>query len=150
MTGSTTIVNSAPGTTSAIGRQHAAPMPPAASALRVTGTLTSAARIGTTSGATPTVLLMLDFSPARGLPYIASVKLGTSPADHAATEGMLRDMRAGTVVSVAAAALELQMDHGHAALRLVDAHTVWVLQDPIDSQPEADPTQPGLFAPAQH
>ncbi len=138
------------GSAATISHQHPAPMHHAASPLRVTGTLTSAARVGTTSGTTPTVLLMLDFSPARGLPYIATVKLGASPADHAAAEGMLRDMRAGTVVSVAAAALELQMDHGHAALRLVDAHTVWVLQDPVDPQPEADPNQPGLFAPAQH
>jgi hypothetical protein len=128
----------------------AAFMPDAISSLRVTGTLSSDARLGYTSGHQPEALLMLQFSPARGLPYYANVKLGHNPSDHIYAEQMVQHMRAGTVVSVAAAALELRMDHSHATLRLIDAHSVWVFEPETKTPPKDNGAQPALFSPSQH
>lgn len=100
--------------------------PPAPGALRVTGALTQDAVLRPGTGG----LLWLDLhlQPAQGLPYVALVSLGTDLADHMAAEAMLGALRAGAVLSVAAEAMELRTDHGHAALRLVQPHSVLVLQ----------------------
>jgi hypothetical protein len=98
-------------------------------ALRVAGTLTEDARLDIATaprGTAPHMLMSLMFKPQWGLPYIARVDLGDELSDHMAAEGLLPQLRAGAMVSVAAEALETRMDHGHAALRLVHPHSVVV------------------------
>ncbi len=100
---------------------------PGPTPLRVTGALTCDARLTPTMGQPPHQMLWLDFAPHHGLPYKARVDLGTDLADHMQAEALLPQLRAGAVVTVAANALELRTDHGHAALALVDARDVLVL-----------------------
>lgn len=109
-----------------------APRPAAPGAMRVTGTLTEDARVYPGTG--QHAVLHLHFQPERGLPYVATVDLGTDLADHLATEQLLPHMRAGHVVSVAAEGTELRTDHHHAVLRLVQPHAVVLLEDPITAE----------------
>ena len=99
-------------------------------ALRVTGTLTEDAQLYPTAGISgvPGMFLRLSLQPAQGLPYVARVDLGADITDHMAAEALLPSMRTGAVLSVAAQALALRTDHGHAALQLVQPHAVLVLE----------------------
>jgi hypothetical protein len=113
-------------------------------ALRVTGTLTAPAELRPTTANPPHLLLCVQLQPAQGLPYTARVDLGTDVADHMAAEALLPHLRPGAVLSLAGAALELRMDHGHAALRVLEAHSALLLQHAI-AQPA--PAEPDLFSP---
>lgn len=132
---------------------RAQPLPQHLGALRVTGSLTCDARLDmSTGGHTPHQLLSLQFAPQRGLPYLARVDLGDDPTDHMAAEALLPHLRAGATVSVAAQALELRTDHSHAALRLVQPHSVMLFQQPLPTvaatpAPETTPQEPA-HAPA--
>lgn len=97
---------------------------------RVTGTLTEDARLDPTTGRPPHLLLRLHLQPAHGLPYLATVDLGDDMADHMAAEALEPHLRVGAVLSVGCEGLELRTDHGHAALRLVQPHSVVILQPP--------------------
>lgn len=110
-----------------IERQHLA----ALSRVRVTGVLTRDADLATTIGRTPGAVLILDFAPPQGLPYHASVDLGTELADHMQAQAALPYLRIGALVSVAGDALALRTDHGHAALRIVGARALVIPLDPI-------------------
>lgn len=117
--------------------------------VRVTGTLATDAHLALTTGQPPRMLLWLDFKPAQGLPYSARVDLGDDAADHMQAESLLPHLRRGAVVSVAAMALEPRHDHGHATLRLLQPHSVVVLQDPVLPAPNAagDATPPATVTP---
>lgn len=97
--------------------------------LRVTGQLLEDARLVPGTGLH--TLLFLRFQPQGGLPYEARADLGTDVADHMAAEALLPHLRTGAMVSAAAEALRVRMDHGHEALLLVNPHTVLLLQDPV-------------------
>lgn len=105
--------------------------------VRVAGALTQDAQLYPTAGrgGNPGAFLLLHLQPAKGLPYIARVNLGTDLVDHMAAEADLVLMRTGALVSVAADWLELQHDHGHAALRLVNARDVVAFADLIQPTP---------------
>lgn len=103
--------------------------------VRVCGLLTADAQLATTTGAAPHGVLSLAFAPDNGLPYLARLDLGTNPLDHMQCEGHLPYLRAGALVSVAGHALELRTDHGHAALRVVNAHALVIPIDLIPTQP---------------
>lgn len=105
---------------------HAAPL----GTLRVAGRLAADAVMAPLTGKPPGALLMLHIAPDHGLHYLARVPLGTDAADHLQAEALLPLLRKGAAVSVAADALELQTDHGHAALRLVNPHTVVLFERP--------------------
>jgi hypothetical protein len=94
--------------------------------VRVTGVLSTDAHMAPTTGRESHQLLFLDFAPAAGLPYHATVDLGADAMDHMAAEGMLPALRAGALVSVGGDALQLRTDHGHAVLRVVGARDVFV------------------------
>lgn len=98
--------------------------------LRVTGQLVADAVLTPTLGTPPGMLLRLRLQPPSGLHYLASVDLGTELADHMAAEAMLPHLRRGAVLSVAAEALALRADHGEPALRLVEPHSVLLLEPP--------------------
>jgi hypothetical protein len=123
-------------------RAGAAQAPAFLGHVRVTGTLAEDAHVGLTTGQPPHMLLWLHLKPAAGMPYLARVDLGDDTVDHMKAEAMLPDLRRGAVVSVAALALEPRTDHGHAALRLVQPHSVVLLQHPVD------PAQPAGCAAA--
>jgi hypothetical protein len=118
-----------PHTTTAPRRQASPPRH--LGALRVTGSLTADAQLQLALGQPPHMHLVLALQPQEGLPYIARVDLGADAADHMGAEALLPQMRRGAVLSVAAQALELRTDHGHAALRLVQPHSVLILEGPI-------------------
>lgn len=103
---------------------------PACDQLRIAGHLADDAQLLHSTGAQPVALLRMRVQPAQGLPYLATVPLGTDVADHMAAEAMLPALRRGAVVSVAARALSLRTDHGHAALRLEQPHSVVVFSNP--------------------
>lgn len=107
-------------------------------ALRVSGTLSEDAMLATGTGAH--MVLRLRLQPEHGLPYLATVDLGTDLADHMHAEMLLPHLRAGAVVSVAARALDLRTDRRRAALRLVDPQAVLILELPVVVVPE--PSQP--------
>lgn len=113
-----------------------------AGALRVSGSLTAPAELRPTVANPPHLLLCVQLQPQRGLPYVARIDLGTDVADHMAAEALLPHLRPGAVLSVAGAALDLQNDHGHFALRVVDAHTAVLMEHAV--QPPA-PAEPDLF-----
>lgn len=103
---------------------------PACDQLRIAGHLADDAQLLHSTGAQPVALLRMRVQPAQGLPYLATVPLGTDVADHMAAEAMLPALRRGAVVSVAGRALSLRTDHGHAALRLEQPHSVVVFSNP--------------------
>jgi hypothetical protein len=113
-------------------------------ALRVTGSLTTAAELRPTTENPPHLLLCVQLQPERGLPYVARIDLGTDVADHMAAEALLPHLRRGAVLSVAAEAMELRSDHGHQVLRLVQPHSALLLEHPIE---QAEP-EPDLFSTA--
>lgn len=108
---------------------HAYALPQQLGPLRVTGCLVEDARLVATTGTPPHLFLWARFQPAHGLPYEARADLGADLADHMAAEALLPHLRTGAVISAAAEALDLRMDHGHAVLRLVNPHSVLLLQD---------------------
>ena len=110
---------------------HAPALPPQLGPLRVTGRLLEDARLVLTTGSGPHLLLWIRFQPAHGLAYDCRADLGADVADHMAAEALLPHLRTGAVVSAAAEALDLRMDHGHSVLRLVNPHSVLLLLDPI-------------------
>lgn len=112
---------------------HAPALPPQLGPVRVTGRLVEDARLVPTTGSPPHLFLWARIQPAHGLPYDCRADLGADVTDHMAAEALLPHMRAGAVVSAAAEALELRMDHGLAVLRLVNPHSVLLLQDRIPS-----------------
>ena len=119
---------------------HTAPAgTPWPSHLRATASLAEDAQLRLTTGAEPHLFLHLHLQPAHGLPYLADVDLGTDLADHMEAQALQPRMRAGATVSVAAKALALRTDHCHAALRMVEPHTVLLLpqapQNPIPHPP---------------
>jgi hypothetical protein len=114
--------------------------------VRVSGTLTEAAELRPTTSQPPHLLLCLQLQPARGLAYVARVDLGPNPGDHLNAEACMPYLRRGAVVSVAGEALELRADFGHQVLRVVDPHSVVVLEHARD--PEPDAAAPDLFAAA--
>jgi hypothetical protein len=138
------------GQTRSIGRWAELPCSPASSAMRVTGVLSRDALIATTAGVTPTVCLLLEFSPEYGLPYVANVSISSAAADQIAAGALALQMRRGSVVSVAARGLDLRMDHDHAVLLLKEAHTVWFFGEPRTTTVVDDASQPGLFESASH
>lgn len=75
--------------------------------------------------------IALQIRPAQGLPYVARVPLGSNPSHHLQAQADVAHMRAGAMVSLAGDGLELQADHGHAALRVVHARDLVVFSDPI-------------------
>jgi hypothetical protein len=116
---------------------HRAPaLQPLAGALRVSGRLLEDARLVPGTGLHS--FLFLRFQPQGGVPYECRADLGTDVADHMAAEALLPHMRTGAVVSAAAEALRVRMDHGHEALLLVNPHSVLLLQDPVS--PPVSPT----------
>lgn len=111
--------------------------------LRVAGRLTADARLVHSTGAMPHAFLFLDFAPALGMPYRARVDLGTELADHMAAEALLPQLRTGAAISVAGRALQLRSDHHMAALAVVDAQAVLLLQHPHrPAPPVASAPQP--------
>jgi hypothetical protein len=129
------------------GRRVQAPAQPPRhpGALRVTGSLTSAAELRPTTDVPMRLLLCVQLQPERGLPYVARVDLGTDPSDHLAADALLPHLRAGAVLSVAAEALELRSDHACQVLRLVQPHSVLLLEHPREP---AGAAEPDLFATA--
>lgn len=113
--------------------------------LRVTGSLTAPAQLRPTTGTPMHLLLCVELQPERGLPYVARVDLGTDPGDHLAADALLPQLRTGAVVSVAAEAMELRSDHERQVLRLIEPHSVVLLEHP---RAPAEPTEPDLFATA--
>lgn len=99
--------------------------------VRVSGALTRDAHLVPTMGGQPHMLLVLDFAPARGLPYHARIDLGTDATDHMAAQAELPALRCGAFVSVGGSALQLCRDHGHELLRVVDARDLVIFSDPI-------------------
>lgn len=99
--------------------------------LRVSGTLVHDADLRVSVGATPTAWLLLHIQPPQGLPYLATIDLGSSVADHMQAQAELPHLRAGAVVCVAAQALQLANDHGSAALRLLHPRDLAVFSGPI-------------------
>ena len=112
-------------------RQQAMQQTARLSRLRVSGVLAEDAHIYPTTGTPPGALLLLKLQPIRGLAYHARVDLGTDVADHMAAEAELPRLRAGVLVSLAGAALELRTDHGHAVLQVLRARDVVAFFDPI-------------------
>jgi hypothetical protein len=109
------------------------PGPPAhPGALRVSGQLEDDARLTFSTGRQPHMHLHLRMRPAVGLHYVATLDLGDDAADHMAAEALLPHMRSGAMVSVAAAALQLRMDHGHAVLVLQQPHSVVLFDQPTE------------------
>jgi hypothetical protein len=106
-------------------------------ALRVTGTLTAPAQLRHTVGPQPKLLLCVQLQPATGLPYHARIDLGTDRADHMAAEAMLPHLRAGAVLSVAGAALDMHQAQGREALRVLGAHSAVLLQQAPRPTPQA-------------
>lgn len=96
--------------------------------VRVTGALSTDARLITTTGREPHALLMLEFEPDPkvGLAYRATVDLGADVADHMGAQQDLPLMRCGALISVAGKALQLCADHGHAVLRVVEPCDVYI------------------------
>jgi hypothetical protein len=117
--------------------------------LRVTGSLVADAELRPTVDTPPHLVLCLQLQPERGLRYTARVDLGSDIADHLAAEALEPHLRTGAVLSVAAEALELQSDHGHAALRLVNAHSVVLLEGPKAPPAPPPPATPDLFSTPQ-
>lgn len=115
--------------------QHAPGLATYAGQVRVTGQLQADAVLRTSMGARPRMHLVFTLQPAHGLPYLASVDLGEDLADHMGAEALLPLMRTGAVLSVAAQSMELRTDHGHAALRLVQPHSVLILQAAAPATP---------------
>lgn len=129
------------------GRVQASAEPPLhPGALRVTGSLTAPAELRPTVANPPHLLLCVQLQPARGLPYVARIDLGTNVADHMAAEAMLPHLRPGAVLSVAGSALELRQDHGHQVLRVVDATAALLLEHAT----ELPPPEPDLFTHAMN
>lgn len=113
--------------------QHAPALPPQLSPLRVTGRLVGDARLLHSTSTAPHLFLWARLQPSHGLQYDCRADLGTDVADHMAAEALLPHLRTGAVVSAAAEGLDLRMDHGHAVLRLVNPHSVLLLQDHISA-----------------
>lgn len=114
-------------------------------ALRVTGTLTAPAELRPTTDVPMHLLLCVQLQPARGLPYVARVDLGTDPGDHLLAEELLRHLRTGAVLSVAAEALELRSDHDRQVLRLVQPHSVVLLEHATSQPADGAAAEPDLF-----
>lgn len=89
--------------------------------VRVGGKLTEDAQLGTTTGHEPRCLLTLQLQPAKGLPYVARLDLGTDVTDRMQAEEALPYLRRGALVSVAGDGIEPRFDHGHAVLRVIGA-----------------------------
>jgi len=85
--------------------------------IRITGQLTEDARLGYTPGDSPTAVLDLMITPAKGLPYLIRQPLGSDPSAHIAAQAKLRVLRRGDEVAVYAEGLRAQSDHGIASLR---------------------------------
>lgn len=122
-----------------------------AGALRVTGSLTRQATLHHTADRPPHLLLSLELRPQQGLPYVARVDLGTNVADHLAAEALLPRLRRGAVLSVAAESLDLRNDHSTQVLRLVQPHSVLLLEHPKEPEQQHDneaaaTAEPDLFA----
>jgi hypothetical protein len=113
-------------------------------ALRVTGSLTAPAELRPTTEVPMRLLLCVQLQPARGLPYVARVDLGTNPGDHLAADALLPHLRTGAVLSVAAEAMELRSDHDRQVLRLVQPHSVLLLEHPIEQVERV--AEPDLFS----
>lgn len=126
---------------------HERPQHPTwAGALRVSGALTRSARLIPTSGERPHLLLCVQLRPAQGLPYAASVDLGDDLRDHMAAEALLPHMAQGAALSVAGEGLDLREEEGgQQVLVLLKAHSVVLLQDPVQppqaSEPAAQPQE---------
>lgn len=120
---------------------HAPALPPQLGPLRVTGRLVEDARLVPTTGNPPHLFLWARFQPTNGLPYEARADLGADLADHMAAEALLPHLRTGAVISAAAEALDLRMDHGNAVLRLVNPHSVLLLQGPLHAAAAATPQE---------
>lgn len=109
-------------------------------AIRVTGPLAEEARLTFSTGQPPHAFLVLRLAPLHGLAYHAQIDLGDDAADHMDAQALLPGMRAGALVSVAARALRLRTDHGHAVLQLLDAEHVLLLQPTAAPARAAQPT----------
>ena len=120
---------------------HAPALQPQLGPLRVTGRLVEDARLVPSTGTPPHLFLWARFQPTHGLPYECRADLGTDLADHMAAEALLPHLRTGAVISAAAEGLDLRMDHGHALLRLVNPHSVLLLQDPTPAAQAAQPQE---------
>ncbi len=96
--------------------------------LRVSGSLTRAARLVHTQAQPPHLMLLLHFAPAQGLPYRAHVDLGADTGNHLAAEALLPHLHPGAAVSVAAQALQLVPHTEPAELALVQPQAVLLLQ----------------------
>lgn len=108
------------------------------SSVRVSGTLSTDADLGAGIGQSPGAVLLLQFQPPQGLPYVARMELGTSVADHLHAQAQLPYLRRGALVSVEGDSLELRADHGHAALRVVRARNLLIPCDLLPT-PSTDP-----------
>lgn len=95
--------------------------------VRVTGVLTTDAHIA--SAGAQHQLLILDFRPAEGLPYHATIDLGPDPA----ARDELPLLRAGALVSVGGRALQYRTDHDRAVLRVLDARDLVI---PLPQEPQ--------------
>lgn len=89
--------------------------------VRVGGTLTEDAQLGSSTGGEPHSLLTLHMQPARGLQVFARIDLGTDVAERMRAEEALPYLRRGALVSVAGDGIEPRTDHGHAVLRVIGA-----------------------------
>ncbi len=132
--------------TAATLHRHRGP-PAHPGALRVSGQLADDARLTFSTGRQPHMHLHLRMRPAAGLQYVATLDLGDDAADHMAAEALLPHLRTGAMVSAAAAALQLRMDHGHAVLVLQQPHSV-VLFEPA-AQLTAMASKPPTPAPTK-
>ena len=101
--------------------------------IRATGVLSHDADLALSVGTAPHAILQLQFEPAQGLPYLASIDYGTDPADHIRLVAELRNLHKGALVSAAGDAVTLRSDHGVMALRLVNARDLVMV--PAGSQP---------------
>jgi len=107
--------------------------------VRVTGLLTEPARIDTSTGPQPAAWLQLVFQPPQGLPYIARLCLGTEPAARWLAEACMPYLVNGALISVAGDALDLQTDHGIAALRVRRARDLFIpTGEPITPNPQPE------------
>ncbi len=88
-------------------------------AIQIDGQVSQHARVAFRPNTTPPAAdLVLQIQPAKGLPYLIALPLGTDPGRHNAAHAKERLLRQGQWVRVYASHLQIRMDHDTQALRV--------------------------------